>query len=140
MVETLAKQTTPNQWHHLSVKEIVQSLGTDSETGLSTQDAQERRDRFGANELTAQEHESAWVRFLQQFNQPLLYILMAAGIVTAFLHEWVDAGVIFGVTILNAVIGFIQESSGECDRRSRRIRHNGSNHPAGWTKTGDFFL
>ncbi|MEP0913890.1 cation-transporting P-type ATPase [Leptolyngbya sp. GB1-A1] len=113
MVETLAKHPTQDQWHHLSVKEVVQSLETDPDTGLSTQEAKERRDRFGANELTAQKSQSAWVRFLQQFNQPLLYILLAAGIVTAFLHEWIDAGVIFGVTIINAVIGFIQESKAE---------------------------
>jgi len=49
------------------------------------------------------------MRFLQQFNQPLLYILLAAGVVTAFLQEWVESGVIFGVTLLNAIIGFVQE-------------------------------
>ncbi|MBL1175177.1 cation-translocating P-type ATPase [Pantanalinema sp. GBBB05] len=113
MVETLTKQTRKDQWHHLSAKEVVQAWETDPETGLSTQAAKERRDRFGANELTAQKGQSAWVRFLQQFNQPLLYILLAAGTVTAFLHEWLDAIVIFGVTILNAVIGFIQESKAE---------------------------
>ncbi|HEY9762929.1 MAG TPA: cation-transporting P-type ATPase [Trichocoleus sp.] len=113
MVETLAKQPTHDQWHHLSAKEVVRAWETDPETGLSTQEAQKRRDSFGANELTAQKRQSAWVRFLQQFNQPLLYILLAAGIVTAFLHEWIDSGVIFGVTIINAAIGFIQESKAE---------------------------
>ncbi|MBW4542415.1 MAG: cation-transporting P-type ATPase [Myxacorys chilensis ATA2-1-KO14] len=113
MVETLVKPSTKHQWHHLSIQEVVRFLETDSETGLSVQDADERHERFGANELTAQKRQSAWVRFLQQFNQPLLYILLAAGIVTAFLHEWIDAGVIFGVTIVNAVIGFVQESKAE---------------------------
>lgn len=113
MVETLAKPPTQNKWHHLSARETVHFWETDPETGLSTQTATERRDHFGANELTAQKRQSAWVRLLQQFNQPLLYILLTAGVVTAFLREWVDAGVIFGVTILNAVIGFIQESKAE---------------------------
>jgi len=45
-----------------------------------------------------------------QFHQPLIYILIAAGIITAFLQEWVDSGVIFGVVLVNALIGFIQES------------------------------
>lgn len=53
------------------------------------------------------------MQFLLQFNQPLLYILLAAGVVTAFLQEWVDSGVIFAVTILNALIGFVQESKAE---------------------------
>lgn len=113
MVETLAKQPTQDQWHHLAVNEVVQSLETDPEAGLARREVSERRDRFGANELTAQQRQSPWIRFLQQFNQPLLYILLVAGIVTAFLHEWIDAGVIFGVTLLNAVIGFIQESKAE---------------------------
>jgi len=50
------------------------------------------------------------MRFLLQFHQPLIYILLAAGTVTALFQEWVDAGVIFGVVIVNAVIGFVQES------------------------------
>ena len=48
-----------------------------------------------------------------QFNQPLLYILLAAGVITAFLGEWVDSAVIFAVTIINATIGFVQESKAE---------------------------
>ena len=50
------------------------------------------------------------MRFLLQFHQPLIYILLAAGTVTALLQEWVDAGVIFGVVLVNAFIGFIQEA------------------------------
>ena len=49
-------------------------------------------------------------RLLLQFHQPLIYILLAAGTVTALLQEWVDAGVIFGVVLVNAFIGFIQEA------------------------------
>lgn len=62
MVEALTKQTRKDQWHHLSAKEVVQAWKTDAEIGLATQDVKERRDRFGANELTAQKGQSAWVR------------------------------------------------------------------------------
>ena len=51
------------------------------------------------------------MRFLLQFHTPLVYILLAAAAITAVLHEWVDSGVIFGVVLVNAVIGFLQESS-----------------------------
>ena len=50
------------------------------------------------------------LRFIQQFRQPLVYILVAAGAVTAILQEWVDSGVIFGVVIVNVIVGFMQES------------------------------
>ena len=50
------------------------------------------------------------IRFLLQFHQPLLYILLTAAAITAFLDEWVDASVIFGVVLVNAIIGYLQES------------------------------
>jgi cation-transporting P-type ATPase F len=106
-------KSTEQQWHHLSQEQVVRLLKTDPEQGLSFTEAAERHDRFGPNQLTAQKKQSAWLRFLQQFNQPLLYILLVAGLVTAFLQEWIDSGVIFGVTLLNAIIGFVQESKAE---------------------------
>jgi cation-transporting P-type ATPase F len=106
-------KSTEQQWHHLSQEQVVHLLKTDPEKGLSFTEAAVRHDRFGSNELTAQKKQSAWLRFLQQFNQPLLYILLVAGLVTAFLQEWIDSGVIFGVTLLNAIIGFVQESKAE---------------------------
>ncbi|MGQ9806061.1 MAG: cation-transporting P-type ATPase [Chlorobiales bacterium] len=48
--------------------------------------------------------------FLQQFNQPLVYILLVASVITAFLNEWVDSAVIFGVVFINAIVGYLQES------------------------------
>jgi cation-transporting P-type ATPase F len=106
-------KSTEQQWHHLSQEQVVHLLKTDSEQGLSFTEAAERHDRFGPNQLTAQKKQSAWLRFLQQFNQPLLYILLVAGLVTAFLQDWIDSGVIFGVTLLNAIMGFVQEAKAE---------------------------
>ena len=50
------------------------------------------------------------ITFLLQFHQPLIYILLVAAGITAALHEWIDAGVIFAVVLVNAIIGFLQES------------------------------
>jgi magnesium-transporting ATPase (P-type) len=53
------------------------------------------------------------MRFWQQFNQPLLYILLIAGGITLLLQDWIDAGVIFAVVLINAIIGYIQEAKAE---------------------------
>jgi Ca2+-transporting ATPase len=113
MVVTNAKESKRHLWHHLSIDDVTRQLAADSEKGLSSKEVVERHNRFGPNQLTAPKKQSAWLQFLQQFNQPLLYILLVAGLVTAFLQEWIDSGVIFGVALLNAIIGFVQESKAE---------------------------
>lgn len=96
--------------HAEQFTESVKDLGVEPEKGLSSQDVQKRREQYGFNRLTQKKGTSAWMRFLLQFHQPLIYILVAATLVTLFLQEWVDAGVIFAVVLINAIIGFIQES------------------------------
>lgn len=95
--------------HHLSEGETVDLLDTDGSAGLGTFDVVHRRERFGPNEITLRRGHGPAFRFLLQFHQPLLYILLVASAVKAFLGDWVDAGVIFGVVLVNAIIGFIQE-------------------------------
>ena len=97
-------------WHYLPANEVVDLLESDRERGLDLFEINHRRERFGYNVLTTKKGKSPLLRFLLQFHQPLVYILLAAGLVTALLQEWVDAGVIFGVVIVNAIIGFIQEA------------------------------
>ena len=97
-------------WHHLPADEVLDLLESDRENGLDIFEVEHRQKRFGPNVITAKKGMGPLMRFLLQFHQPLIYILMAAGIITAFLQEWVDAGVIFGVVLVNAIIGFIQES------------------------------
>lgn len=101
------------QWHHLSAQETSQQLQGNVETGLTSVEAKKRQEQFGRNELKGKPGKSPVVLFLLQFNQPLLYILLIAGAVKAFLGEWVNAWVIWGVTLINAIIGFVQESKAE---------------------------
>lgn len=101
------------EWHHLSTEEITTLLASDWKKGLRPEEAEQRLHHFGTNALTAKQGQSAWMRFLLQFHQPLIYILIAAGIITAVLQEWVDSGVILGVVLVNAIIGYIQESRAE---------------------------
>jgi cation-transporting P-type ATPase F len=99
-----------HSWHHLAPEEAAESLDTDLSGGLTDSEAAARRDRYGANTLTAQKTRGPLIRFLLQFHQPLVYILVAATLITLFLREWVESGVIFGVILINSVIGFVQES------------------------------
>lgn len=97
-------------WHHLDVDEVSLLLGTEPETGLDQFEAEQRLQHFGENVITGKKAKSALERFLLQFHQPLVYILIAAGGVTAFLGEWVDSLVILGVVLVNGVVGHFQES------------------------------
>ncbi|HAN46884.1 MAG TPA: carbonate dehydratase, partial [Cyanobacteria bacterium UBA8156] len=73
----------------------------------------ERRQRYGENSLPERKELPAILKLLQQFNQPLLYILISAGAIKAFLGEWTNATVIWGVTTTNAIISYFQESRAE---------------------------
>jgi magnesium-transporting ATPase (P-type) len=97
-------------WHHLPRDEIETLLESDAEKGLDTFEVAHRQKNFGPNRLTLRKGKSPLVLFLLQFHQPLVYILLGAALVTFALQEWVDSGVIFGVVLVNSVIGFIQES------------------------------
>ena len=110
---TAIDKSTEQEWHGLSVQETTQQLNSDSDQGLSSAEINQRQEKYGLNELKGKRGKSPIVRFLLQFNQPLLYILLIAGAIKAFLGEWVNAGVIWGVTLINAIIGFIQESRAE---------------------------
>lgn len=74
---------------------------------------QRRQKESGPNRVTARRGIPPWLKFLKQFNQPLVYILLVAVGVTAFLGEWVDSSVIFGVVLINAIVGFLQEAKAE---------------------------
>ncbi|AFY77086.1 MAG: cation-transporting P-type ATPase [Hydrococcus sp. C42_A2020_068] len=113
MTATTQKPLPSYQWHHLSIREVAGHLDSNLEAGLTSAEVAKRRERFGANELKGKPGKSPLIRFLLQFNQPLLYILLIAGTIKAILGEWVNAWVIWGVTLINAIVGFVQESKAE---------------------------
>jgi cation-transporting P-type ATPase F len=98
------------QWHHLPTEEVIDLLDGNPEKGLDALEARYRLEHYGPNTITSKKEKGPLQRFLLQFHQPLIYILIAAGIVTAIFQEWVDSGVIFGVVLVNALIGFLQEA------------------------------
>ena len=100
-------------WHYLPAKEVQGILETDMEHGLDRFEVQHRQARFGPNALTPRKGKSSLIRFLLQFNNPLIYVLLAASVIMAFVKGLVDAGIIVGVVLINAIVGFIQESRAE---------------------------
>jgi magnesium-transporting ATPase (P-type) len=97
-------------WHHLPVEEVTTLLESNGASGLDVFEVAHRQAHFGPNRLALKQGKSPLVLFLLQFHQPLVYILLGATLVTFALQEWVDSGVIFAVVLVNAVIGYIQES------------------------------
>lgn len=100
-------------YHALSDQDILEQLGSRAETGLTPEEVARRYEQYGWNELQFKPRKPAWLRFLLQFHQPLLYILLLAGIVKALLGSWTNASVIWGVTLINAIIGYVQEAKAE---------------------------
>ncbi len=99
-------------WYSKETGEVFSELATSVE-GISPEEADKRYQEHGANRLTPPRKRSPLVRFFLQFHNVLIYVLMGAGFVTAFLQHWVDTGVIFGVVVVNSLIGFIQEGKAE---------------------------
>jgi magnesium-transporting ATPase (P-type) len=100
-------------WHAISADEIVKRLATDRQNGLDAAEASMRLQRFGPNRLPEGKTRGPFMRFLAQFNNILVYVLLGAGFIKLMLSLWVDAGIIFAVVILNALLGFIQEGKAE---------------------------
>ncbi|KJH69700.1 HAD-IC family P-type ATPase [Aliterella atlantica] len=113
MTATATKQLLESQWHYLSVEKVTRHLESDLELGLTANEAVQRQQHFGANEIKSKPGKSPWLRFIGQFNQPLLYILLIAGAIKALLGSWANAWVIWGVTVINAIIGYVQEAKAE---------------------------
>ncbi len=114
------------EWHASSASDAIERLKACRRTGLSAAELEVRRSRFGPNALPPPQRRGPWLRFLLQFHNVLIYVLLAAGVVTATLGHAVDAGVIFGVVVINAIIGFIQE--GKAERALDAIRNMLSLH------------
>jgi magnesium-transporting ATPase (P-type) len=100
-------------WHAISADEIVRRLATNSEKGLEAAEASNRLEKYGLNRLPEGRKRGPFVRFLAQFNNVLVYVLLGAGFTKLMLNLWLDAGIIFGVVVLNSLLGFIQEGRAE---------------------------
>ncbi|ABM61248.1 cation-transporting P-type ATPase [Halorhodospira halophila] len=100
-------------WHAIHSEEVVSRLEAQPGSGLSSEQAEQRLEHYGPNRLRPPEREGPIKRFLKQFHNVLIYILIVAGVVTALLGHTLDSAVIFGVVLINAIIGHVQEGKAE---------------------------
>lgn len=105
--------STVESWHAILAGDVVEQLATSVETGLNTAEAANRFKKYGANRLPEGKKRGPFIRFLAQFNNILVYVLLCAGFAKLMLSLWVDAAIIFAVVVLNALLGFIQEGQAE---------------------------
>ncbi len=137
-------------WHALPSNEALASLETSADHGLTTAEAARRLQEQGPNEMTERAGTPGWKKFLLQFHQVLVYVLLVASAKAAFLGEFVDAAVIFGVVLINAIVGYLQEAKAERAigalskmlRTEATVRRDGRKQrvPAAQLVTGDIVL
>ncbi|MGF1692087.1 cation-transporting P-type ATPase [Photobacterium kagoshimensis] len=102
----------PTHWHHYSVQQTFEAVNS-SPNGLTPHQAKWRLSQQGPNKLPESATRSSLMRFAMQFNNVLIYVLVAVMVITILLGHWLDAAVIAGVVLINAIIGFIQEGRAE---------------------------
>ena len=106
-------ELTSAVWHALPADQVIAGLWTDPVEGLDAGEASSRLARFGPNRLPEGKQRGPLMRFLAQLNNILVYVLLAAGFVKLMVGLWLDAAVILGVVIINALLGFLQEGKAE---------------------------
>src|SRR5688500_845967 len=99
--------------HVGAAEDVMRTLGADASAGLTGSVATERLARFGRNELAQAPPEPWWRRLARQFADLLIWILIAAAVISGALGEWLDAVAILAIVVLNGVLGFVQEGRAE---------------------------
>ena len=109
----LQRQPAAEVWHALESEKVAHRLGSDLKVGLSGLEAARRLSTHGPNELPETPPPSPYHIFLSQFSSLIIWVLIGAAVVSAGLQEWLDAGAILAIVVLNALLGFIQEYKAE---------------------------
>lgn len=117
---TKPQENNNTSWHNIDHDAALDTLQTTTQ-GLTETEAQSRLEKYGPNRLPTSNKRSAFLRFLSHFHNILIYVLIGAALITAFLDHWIDTGVILAVVIANAIIGYIQE--GKAEKAMDAIRH-----------------
>ena len=106
-------QTDAIAWHSLSADDVLRHLETNASSGIDDAEGARRLEKYGANRLPAGRKRGALERFVSQLDNILVYVLIGAGFVKLMMGLWLDASIILGVVVLNALLGFIQEGKAE---------------------------
>lgn len=100
-------------WHAISTEDVLSRLKTVKTTGLTNEEAEKRLKEVGPNQLLEKPRPSFWKLLYNQLKSFVIVLLIVASIISAFLGEWVDAGAIILIVVLNAILGVVQESKAE---------------------------
>jgi Ca2+-transporting ATPase len=101
------------KWWRFGAEEAARILGTDAKAGLDSAEARARFVRIGPNELLEKKGRGPLAIFLEQFQGLIIWVLIAAAVVSGFLREWVDSVAILAIILLNALLGLVQEYRAE---------------------------
>ncbi len=111
-MDTRLPEHSDNAWHELTPQQALEAQRSSS-SGLEQREAAARLQLHGPNRLPPPKRRGPLLRLLYQLHNVLLYMMMAAALITALLGHWVDTGVILAAVLINVVIGFIQEGKAE---------------------------
>ncbi len=100
-------------WHALNPDAVLQELNVPADTGLTSQEAQKRLEKYGPNELTEKQRTTFLEMLWAQINSFVIWLLIGAAVISALLGDWVEAGAILLIVVLNAIMGIVQESRAE---------------------------
>jgi magnesium-transporting ATPase (P-type) len=103
----------PPEWHSLPIEDALGLVETNSTTGLTQAESAHRLGLYGPNSLPSEKPRSWWQRLVGQFASPLIYVLVAAALITLLLEDYIDSAVIAVVVLANTLIGFIQEGKAQ---------------------------
>ena len=112
-ISAVASSSAATVSHAESWGDTITSLEVDAERGLTAGQVQDRRARFGANQLAEAPPVLVWRKVLAQFKDLVIWILIVAAVISGVLGEWVDTMAILAIVLLNGVIGFFQEERAE---------------------------
>ena len=100
-------------FYNITAEESAAALNSNIDTGLTLDEVKKHLAEFGPNQLQEKKKISGLEIFLEQFKDLIIWILIAAAIVSGFLQEWIDAAAIVAIVIVNAILGFVQEYRAE---------------------------
>ena len=106
-------------WHEMNVYEVLKQKNTNERTGLTSGEVERRKIEYGENKLKEKKKESLFIKFIKQFNDFMIIILIIASIISLVLakmegtNDYIDSIIIIAIVIFNAILGLIQESKAE---------------------------
>lgn len=106
-------------WHTLSTKEVERKMGTNLRLGLSHRQVEERREKYGINQLEEQKKKPIILKFLEQFKDFMIIILLIASVISAVVtkmeggNDYFDSIIIIAIVVFNAIMGLVQEAKAE---------------------------